>query len=74
MSKSRTRKPGGRSPLPVRRMGSEIIADRRTRGQRQRGQADRAEIEAELDEGLDACQTYLLESGDDEDEGDEYDA
>lgn len=71
MSRSRSKKPGGRVPAPIRRMGTETIADRRTRGVRQRGQSERAEIEAEL-EADGVSDPYAMmgfdEGDDDEDE------
>ena len=35
----------GRTPIPVRRMGTEVIADRRTRRLRDRGAEERAAVE-----------------------------
>jgi hypothetical protein len=39
--------PRGRVPLPVRRTGTEVIADRRTRRRRQRGQDERRALKEE---------------------------
>lgn len=39
----------GRAPRPVRRMGSEVHADTRTQRERERGQSERAAVEAELE-------------------------
>jgi len=39
------KQPRGRVPRPVRRTGTEVIADRRTRRRRQRGQDERRAVE-----------------------------
>jgi hypothetical protein len=38
-----------RAPRPVRRLGTEVHADTRTAREREGGQAERAEIERELE-------------------------
>jgi hypothetical protein len=49
----------GRAPIPVRRMGTEVVADRRTRRVRDRGAATRAAIE-EQDEPCGECGDVLV--------------
>lgn len=46
----------GRTPIPVRRMGTEVIADRRTRRVRDRGSAERAAVD-ESSTPAEVCRT-----------------